>query len=73
MLDQFKDLERVVINQADCKIKTLRTSNTHEYMSAEFQNFLKEKGIHHESTVPHSPQENNTAFRIFIRGDVIFN
>ena len=26
-------------------------------MSAEFQNFLKEKGIHHETTVPHQASE----------------
>ncbi|CAB3995164.1 Retrovirus-related Pol poly from transposon TNT 1-94 [Paramuricea clavata] len=33
-------------------------------MSAEFQNFLKEKGIHHETTVPHSPQQNGIAERM---------
>jgi transposase InsO family protein len=33
-------------------------------MSAEFQNFLKENGIHHETTVPHSPQQNGIAERM---------
>ena len=33
-------------------------------MSAEFENFLKEKGIHHERTVPHSPQQNGIAERM---------
>ena len=33
-------------------------------MSAEFQNFLKEKGIYHERTVPHSPQQNGIAERM---------
>ena len=59
MLEKFK-----VTNQADCKIKTLLTDNGREYMSAEFPNFLKEKGIRHETTVPHSPQQNGIAERI---------
>ena len=33
-------------------------------MSAEFQSFLREKGIHHETTVPYSPQQNGIAERI---------
>ena len=43
VLDKFKEREAVVTNQADYKIKTLRTDNGREYMSAEFPNFLKEK------------------------------
>jgi transposase InsO family protein len=57
-------LEAVVTNQADFKIKTLRTDNGGEYMSAEFQNVLKEKVIHHETTVLHSPQQNGIAERM---------
>ena len=64
VLDKFKEWEAVVTNQADCKIKTLRTDNGGEYMSAEFQSFIKEKGIHHETTVPHSPQQNGIAERM---------
>ncbi|CAB4021125.1 retrotransposon, Ty1-copia subclass [Paramuricea clavata] len=64
VLDKFKEWEAVVTNQEDCKIKTLRTNNGGEFMSAEFQNFLKEKGIHHETTVPHSPQQNGIAERM---------
>ena len=58
VLDKFKEWEAAVTNQVDCKIKTLRTDNGGEYMSAEFRDLLKEKGIHHETTVPHSPQQN---------------
>ena len=42
----------------------MRTDNGGEYMSAEFQDFLKEKAIHHETTVPHSPQQNGVAERM---------
>ena len=43
VLDKFTEWEAVVTNQADYKIKTLRTDNGREYMSAEFPIFLKEK------------------------------
>ena len=64
VLDKFKKWVAVVTNQADCKIKILRTDNGGEYMSAEFQNFFKEKGVHHETTVPHSPQQNGITERM---------
>ena len=35
VLDKFKEREAVVTNPADYKIKTLRTDNGREYMSAE--------------------------------------
>ena len=53
VLEKFKEWEAAVTNQADCKIKTLRTDNGGEYTSTEFEDFLKEKGIRHETTVPH--------------------
>ncbi len=61
VLEKFKEWEAAVTNQADCKIKTLRTDNGGEYTSTEFEDFLKEKGIRHETTVPHSPQQNGVA------------
>ena len=64
VLEKFKEWEAAVTNQADCKIKTLRTDNGGEYTSTEFEDFLKEKGIRHETTVPHSPQQNGVAERM---------
>ena len=64
VLTKFKGWEAAVTNQADCKIKTLRTDNGGEYMSTDFQNYLKEKRIRHETTVPHSPQQNGVAERM---------
>ena len=64
VLDRFKEWEAAVTNQIDCKIKTLRTDNGGEYTSTEFEDFLKEKGIRHETTVPHSPQQNGVAERM---------
>jgi hypothetical protein len=42
----------------------LRTDNGGEYLSTEFQNYLKAKGIKHELTVPYSPQQNGVAERM---------
>ena len=34
-----------------------------EYKSKEFDAYLKSKGILHETTVPHTPQQNGVAER----------
>lgn len=46
------------------KLKTLRTGNGSEFMSSEFQNFLKIEGVRHELTVPKTPQQNRVAERL---------
>ena len=33
-------------------------------MSTEFQDYLKSKGIRHELTIPHTPQQNGVAERM---------
>ena len=42
----------------------LRTDNGGEYMSMEFQAYLTSKGIEHQLTVPHSPQQYGVAERL---------
>ena len=42
-------------------IRKLRTDNRAEYMSKDFQIYLTSKGIEHQLTVPHSPQQNGVA------------
>ncbi len=42
----------------------LRTDNGGEYLSKEFQTYLASKGIEHQLTVPHSPQQNGVAERL---------
>ena len=58
VFNKFKEFEALVTNGNSTRIKTLRTDNGGEYTSMEFQNYLKEKGIRHELTVPDSPQQN---------------
>lgn len=40
------------------------TDNGREYLSPEFQDYLKIKGIKHELTVPYSPRQNGVAERM---------
>ena len=46
------------------RIKVLRTDNGGEYTSKQFEDYLKMKGIVHQKTVPHSPQQNGVAERL---------
>ena len=64
VLEKFKEFEVTTTNAAGRAIGTLRTDNGGEYLSSAFQNYLKEKGIRHELTVPHSPQQNGVSERM---------
>ena len=64
VFDKFIEFEASVTNDVCKAIGTLRTDNGGEYLSTELQNYLKEKGIRHELTVPHSPQQNGVAERM---------
>jgi transposase InsO family protein len=41
----------------------IRTDNGKEYVNCEFKKFLSENGIHHQLTVPYTPQQNGVAER----------
>ncbi len=45
-------------------IGALRSDNGGEYLSTEFVNYLKSKGIQHELTVPNAPEQNGVSERI---------
>jgi len=64
VLQKFKEFEAAATNEADCKIGILRTDNGGEYMSSEFEAFLKCKGIRHETSVAYSPQQNGVSERM---------
>ena len=59
--EKFKQFEMRVSNDCSQKINSLRSDNGGEYFSQEFESYLKSKGIHHELTVPHSPEQNGVA------------
>ena len=64
VLEKFKEFEAVMTNMSGKKIGTLRSDNGGEYMSGEFQTYLKKSGIRHETTVPHTPEQNGVAERM---------
>ena len=59
--DVLKKFEAAVPNECGERIVKLRTDNGGEYMSVEFEEYLKSKGIQHELTVAYSPQQNGIA------------
>lgn len=64
VLDKFMEFKSLVENQADNKIKILRTDNGTEYGSNEFKRFCKANGIQHQLTTVYTPQQNGVAERM---------
>ena len=58
VLEKFKEYEAMVTNMTEKKIKILQSDNGGEYTSEEFSNYLKEKGIQHQLSVPRTRQQN---------------
>jgi hypothetical protein len=51
-------------NQSGYTVKVVRTDNGGEYVNKELKDYLKAKGIVHETTMPYSPQQNGKAERL---------
>ena len=51
-------------NEAQLNIGTLRTDNDGEYTSQDFEKYLQENGIKHQTIVPYKPQQNGVAERM---------
>jgi len=59
----FKNYKQRVENQTGLRIKRLRTDNGREYLSKDFNDFLKEEGIQRQLSVEYTPQQNGVAER----------
>ena len=51
-------------NHSEHRVKTIRTDNGGEYINETFRKFTEEHGIHHETTVPYTPEQNGKAERL---------
>ncbi|KAF2347659.1 Integrase catalytic core [Trinorchestia longiramus] len=60
----FTEFKALVENHYDHKIKILRTDNGGEYVSTDFERFLKVNGIVHQKTVPKTLEQNGVAERM---------
>ena len=59
----FKDFYTMVETHFQTKISILQTNNGTEYFNEKLRIFLKEKGIHHQSTCIDTPQQNGITER----------
>jgi transposase InsO family protein len=50
--------------QTGNKIKTIRSDNGTEFVNASYSNLLAKHGIHHETSVPYTPEQNGVAERL---------
>lgn len=63
IFDRSKEYEAFVFTQINNRIKVLRTGNGKEYLSQEFGDLLRKRGIVHEKSIPYA--KHNTA-RIYM-------
>ena len=61
---RFLEWKAQVEKSTDRKLKVLRTDNGGEYVSAEFEKYLKTEGVRHQLTVPKTPEQNGVAERM---------
>ena len=61
--EKFKDFRAEVEKQLSKSIKSLRSDRGGEYLSEEFQDYLRENGIVSQWTPPGTPQHNGVSER----------
>ena len=64
VFETFKQWKSLVEKSSGYKVKTFRTDNGGEYMSTEFESYLKSEGIKHEYTIPKTPEQNGVFERM---------
>ena len=64
VFSKFKEFEALVTNDTGLTIGTLHTDNGGEYVSKEFEDYLRSNGISQDFTVPYSPTQNGVAERM---------
>ena len=58
---RFKEWKVLVEKSIDRKLKSIRTDNGGEYVSNEFQDYLRTEGVKHERSIPKKPEQNGVA------------
>ncbi|KAK3732471.1 hypothetical protein QZH41_003774 [Actinostola sp. cb2023] len=61
---KFQDWKALVEKSSGYTLKILRSDNGGEYVSTDFDIFLKSEGVVHQTTVPKTPQQNGVAERL---------
>ncbi len=63
VFEKFREFKNFAEKQTGKSIKRLRSDRGGEYLSHEFQGYLKEHGITHQKTPPYTPQLNGVSER----------
>lgn len=63
IFEAFKEYKARVEKQTGRQIKKIRSDNAKEYLSRDFNEFLKQEGIQRELSVEYTPQQNGVAER----------
>ena len=61
---KFQEWKALVEKSSGYTMKILRSDNGGEYVSTDFDNFMKSEGVVHQTTVPGTPQQNGVAERL---------
>ncbi len=61
--NKFVEWKIMAERESGKKLKILRSDDGGEYKSKEFEDYLKSEGIHHQCTIPKTPQQNSVAER----------
>ena len=63
VFSKFLEWKARAERQSDQRLKILRSDNGGEYISDEFETYLKQEGIRHQTTVRKTPEQNGVAER----------
>ena len=64
VFQKFRDLIKELEKGTGRKLKALRSDRGGEFLSNEFEQYLKRRGIHHQLNTADSPQQNGVAERM---------
>lgn len=64
VFEKFQEFEAATTGDSGERVGTLRSDNGGEYISKEFEDYLKSKRVRHQLTVPHTPEQNGVAERM---------
>ena len=63
VIEKVKEFVEMVENESGLRVKALRSDNGGEYCNRQLDTYFKNKGIRHETTNPHCPNQNGVSER----------
>ncbi|XP_071741920.1 uncharacterized protein [Rutidosis leptorrhynchoides] len=63
VFDKFTDFHAMIKTQFQSSLQVLRSDNGGEFINAQMKRFCQDNGIIHQTSCPHTPQQNGVAER----------